>query len=328
MRVIQVKTQEQLDHFFTLKHRTRGEEAVANEFFWPLMHQESCRNEHFDRRRSWSFLLLDMGKKIYWERLEEGLANYTPSSQGNLQTEVREFVLKTTLKTIFGHDHDYRLACEALKNFDKHIKLIAGKDKELRKKFVSAFSKHVIDGWGKPSRNTLLSIAKGNIGMSPGLGPFDDFIQHLISGFIVTGIIQIADSVVHCLLSDKGFKETMIEYPVNVTVTREGENGEMYTLHPQKLNKALKRKWVFGQGPRQCPAKVMAPKFVETLVEFYRDQNLKLPKIKHTRSLAYSIPYSMSKIPKKSSVIAAWECLKYRWYSLWFVLCIRPVKDV
>jgi len=324
MRVIQVKTQEQLDQFFKLKNRTRWEEAVANEFFWPLMHQESCRDEQFDFRRSWSFLLLNKGKKIYWDRLTEELASYEMPQEGVLQDEIRNFVLKVTLNTIFGHDNHYSLACKALKNFDRRIKLIESKDKELRSKFVASFSLEVSNSWEKPRHNTLMAIAKGNIGMNPGLGPFDDFIQHLISGFIITGTIQIADSVVHCLLSGKSFKETMIDYPVNVTVTREGENGEMYILHPQKLNKALKRKWIFGQGPRQCPAKTMAPKFVETLTEFYRKQDLKLPEINHTRSLAYSIPYSKLEFPKKSWLLKLQEYFKYRWYSVWFAIKLRP----
>jgi len=326
MRVIQVKTQEQLDHFFKLKNRTRWEEAVANEFFWPLMHQESCRDEQFDLRRSWSFLLLNTGKEIYWSRLAEELSSYKPAPEGNLQDEVRNLVLKVTLKTIFGHDHHYTLACKALQNFDKRIKLIESKDKDLRKRFVSCFSRYVSGGWLKPQRNTLLTIAKGNIGMDPSLDPFDDFVQHIISGFIITGTIQIADSVVHCLLSGKGFKETMIDYPVNVTVTREGENGEMYILHPLKLNKLLKRKWIFGQGPRQCPAKTMAPKFVETLVEFYRKQEFRWPKVKHTRSLAYSIPYSTEVMPKKSVWLTAKEVFLYKWHSLWFALKLRPVS--
>jgi len=234
MRVIQVETPGQLDYFFKLKNRTRWEEAVANEFFWPLMHQESCRDEQFELRKSWSFLLLDKGKEIYWDRLAAELDFYELPADGNLQTEVRNFVLKVTLKALFGNGQNYELARKALENYDKHIKLMAGKDKKLRQKFVSRFALDISNSWIKPQYNTVMSIAKGNIGMNPSLGPFDDFIQHLISAFIITGTIQIADSVVHCLLSGKSFKEAIIDYPVNVTVTREGENGEMYILHPQK----------------------------------------------------------------------------------------------
>lgn len=297
MKIVKVSTPEQLSAFLSLSNRSIWEEEIANEFFWPLKHQEACRDEEFTQRREWAFALCEQGKFLYWKYLGEVLNTYRLPPEGILQDEVRNLITRVVLRTLFGKELDLSLAQKALKEYDRRIKLTKLKDAQFRVNFVRCFAQHIKNEWDNPSPQSLLAIAKKNFALT------EDLIHQIISAFLLSATIQLADSTVHCLLSGENFTQTMAKFPVNKLLTREGENGEIYWLRPEflkiKTNEGCGR-WLFGGGPRKCPAKVFAPKFVEAVVAFYRNHSLHLADVEHKRSLDIEIPFSLTEKPLKS----------------------------
>lgn len=315
MKIVKVSAAEQLSTFLSLSNRSIWEEEIANEFFWPLKHQEACRDEEFTQRREWAFALCEQGKFLYWKHLDDVLEDYAPSSKGILQDEVRDLVTKVILRTLFGKELDLGLAQKALNEYDRRIKLTKLKNAQSRVNFVRCFAQHIKNEWDNPSPRSLLAIAKKNFTLT------EDLTHQLISVFLLTGTIQLADSIIHCLLSGENFTQTMVKYPVNKLLTREGKNGEIFSLRPEIFNEIQVRtdegcgKWLFGDGPRRCPAMLFAPKFVEKLVTFYRNCSLHLAEIQHSRSLDIEIPFSLTEKP----TISWWKHVKEKsvyWFNV------------
>jgi len=317
MKIVEVRTSKQLTEFLSLNNRSTWEEETTNEFFWPLKHQEACRDEDFDQRREWAFALCKEGRSLYWDHLDDVLEIYTPSSDGVLQDEVRNLITRVILRVVFGKELDLSLAQKALKEYDRRIKLTKLKDTQLRTTFVGCFSQHIKDAWIDPDPRSLLAIAKKNFPLS------ENLLHQLISVFMITGTIQLSDATIHCLLSSENFTQTMMKFPLNKFLTREGKNGEIYSLRPETFNKLEVRtgegcgKWLFGDGPRRCPAIYFAPKFVEHLANFYREFNFNIADIQHSRSLDIDIPFSTENTPKIS-----WGSKVGAKVTYWFNVCV------
>lgn len=306
-RIKAISSPEEVKHFFSLKNRTIWEEEIINEYFWPLKHQEAMQGADFDRWSNISNTLCQRGRRLYRTHLDEVLLGYEPANKGMLQEEVRDLIVRVNLRVIFGKELDVTLAQEALKEFDRRIKLTKTKNKSLRRNFVKCFAGHLKNEWIDPNPRSLVFIAKQKFQLD------DELTQQLLSVFLITGTIQLADSVVHCLLAGENFAHTMFRYPVNKNLTREGKNGTMYSLRPETVNKEG-GKCLFGDGPRRCPASIFAPTFVDTLTDFYRKYPFQTAETSHKRSLHRLIPYSFSNKPNRSRWVRIKDACNY-WFN-------------
>lgn len=301
-----------------LRDRAAVENALSRHFFWPFLHQEVVEGRAFDRRARWSRLALSLPEPSVRAAAQRATARLAAGEVDDLLTEVRQTVTRAMVRLFFGDDALEPVVRAAIADFDRTIKMMGRPDPRPRQRLRRALERQITQP--APPGTALAALQPARV------EHVGELVDHLASALLGTGIIQVTDVVTHSLIAlsqtpaardcrdREVIRETIRRYPVNASVTRRARDevsigdlhlrpGRAFTVVPRHANR---RGWTspqrfdprrfgrergqdfgFGQGPRACPARLVATVLAEEILGAYRRLGVRVePGYRHRRSLA------------------------------------------